>query len=200
MKGKGFFWLWYKSSEPVRPCKGQTADRCPSCWGVWVETRSPWQLRCFQKAALSVDLYQGWREGRGRKGGTKLDGCMDSKTLWGEGESRGRIWNATNAKEESEKKSRSVFPAAVPLGLQGGKARACSDIPVPSPESCSLWTASELQGTQWEPRLARQSIPPAHTRAGLQRFCFKINLALISVGFRGIRGRSTCSCLVFWQV
>lgn len=92
IKGKGFFCHLYKSSESVRPYKRQTAKRPPSCCGLWVGDRVPKttaEKRCFQNAALLMSMYQGWREGEGREEGKKLDGSMDTKTLWREGAEAG---------------------------------------------------------------------------------------------------------------
>lgn len=93
------------------------------------------------------------------------------------------------------------LPAAGSHSLQESTARGGSHLLPPSPESCSLGTAPEVQGAQgWELRLAKQSFSPGTIGRGLMSLFQDKFSTKISVGFRGIRGRSTCSCLVSWQV
>lgn len=115
----------------------------------------------------SSRTWDGWREGGGREGGKKLDGCMDTKTLWGGGRSRGRSWNNINAKEESEKKSRLVFLLPFPTASRKAKPGL---LPPPAPQPRGLQPENSLRasGAQgWEPRFARQSISPAHAGRAL---------------------------------
>lgn len=93
---------------------------------------------------------------------------------WGESKLRGRSWNTKyHWKRGRWEEVKASLRAAVPHCLQE-----------------SRWTWEP--GSAWPP-----SCPMCVGRAWM--FLFEINLALISMGFGGIRARSTFSCLVSWQ-
>jgi len=83
------------------------------------------------KRSTSHEHVPGMKMGGGREGGKKLDGRLDTKTPWGEGKSRGRSRNDTNAKEESEKQSRLVSLLQLPDAPRKVKPGL---IPPPAPQ------------------------------------------------------------------
>lgn len=172
-------------------CQGlqwQTARHCPPyCVCGW-ETGS--QRQGPRRDASKCSVFPKHIPGMERAG-RKLDGRTDTKTLWGGDKSKGRSWTNTNAKEENEKKSWSVFLLHSPSPLRT-QSQDWLPPPAAQPRSCSLGTAPG----QPSPAVRGTQLP----RAGIQPCFFKLNLALISGGFRGIRGRTSCSCLVFRQV
>lgn len=143
------------------PTKGKLLNAALPIVVCGWETGSQWQLRRdASEMQCSSWTWDGWSEGGRREGGKKLDGCMDTKTLWGEGRSRGRSWNNINAKEESEKKSRLVFLLQFPTAPRKAK-------PGLAPTSRSP-----------APRAAAREQPPSFRSAGMRaQVCKAIHLS-----------------------
>lgn len=106
-------------------------------WWVRNEVLTP-VAEMLTKCSTFHECIPGMERGGRREEGKKLDGCKDPKTLWGDGKWIGRNWNSTNAKEQSEKKSRLVFTLPIstaPRKVKPGLAPT-SRCPAPRAAGC----------------------------------------------------------------
>lgn len=170
-----------------------TALPTPACgWETWSQRQ---RLRRDTSEISTLHEHVPGMERGGRKGGRKAAGWMHRYQ-----NPLGRRQIKRQKLEQHKCKRHGWSSCCSSPPPQEGEARACSHLPLPSPESCGLEQPPSFRERRDESRGLQGNPSPQRTWAGLQCFIFKINLALLSVGFRGIKGRSSCSCLVFWQV
>lgn len=185
IKGKSFFCYLYKSSESVRPYKRQTVKRCPSVVvGGWEGNDNAGNDSREEMLSTGSALHE---HGLGLERGGRMVGKKERRWM-----------GARIPKPSGEKANLEAEVVRTQMQIEKWKEITISFPSVPRKEKPGLPPTSHspsLKAVSWEQPLSfrkhrdkRHGLPGKPSLQHLQASSFlKINLALISVSFRGIR-------------